>query len=96
MIGGPIVRKAFEISREELDFATSKFYKACLQIGHVAFRISFLRTEIPVFRKQIVNRLFVLYPYKSIMPFDKLINVEMHYDKELELPILSAQLAVHD
>ncbi|OQP64628.1 hypothetical protein [Niastella populi] len=96
MIGGPIVRKAFDISREELDFAIMNLYKACLQIGNIAFRVSFLRTEIPVFRKQIIRKLFVLYPYKSKMPFDKQPNEEIDYGEKLELPILSAQLAVHD
>lgn len=96
MIGGPVVRKSFDISREELDLATMNFYKACLQIGEVGFRISFLRTEIPVFRKQIIKRLFVLYPYKSILPFDGQSIEEIDYGEKFELPVLSSQLAIHD
>jgi hypothetical protein len=95
-IGGPIVRKCFDISREELDLATRNFFIACLQIGEIAFRISFLRTEIPVFRKQIIKRLFVLYPYKSQMPFEEQPDNDKDYEEKLELPFLSSMLALID
>jgi hypothetical protein len=95
-IGGPIVRKCFDISREELDVATRNFFIACLQIGEIAFRISFLRTDIPVFRKQIIKKLFVLYPYKSQMPFEEQPDNDKDYEEKLELPLLSSMLAIID
>ncbi len=96
VIGGPIIRKSFEISREELDFAASKFYKASLQIGHIAFRISYLRTDIPVFRKQIIRKMFLLYPYKSKLPFDDQNECEIPNLEKFDLPLLNTQLVLHD
>lgn len=96
IVGGPLVRKSFEISREELDRATLNFFKACFQIDFMAFRITYLRTDIPVFRKQIVKRLFVIYPYKSLLTFEPQSNSETDHGRKLELPILSSQLMVHD
>ena len=96
IIGGPLLRKSFEISREELDRATLNFFKASFQIDIIAFRITYLRTDVPIFRKQIINRLLVIHPYKSLLPFEPQLDSDLDYGSKLELAILDAQLTVID
>ena len=96
MIGGPVIRKSFDISREQLDHAIQNFFKASLQIGKVAFRVTYLRTEIPVFRKQLHKRLLVIYPYKAKLPFEESDLQLEEMTASLELPLLNVQLAIHD
>ncbi|MCF8410276.1 MAG: hypothetical protein K9G31_03190 [Crocinitomicaceae bacterium] len=94
MIGGPVVRKSFDITRDQLDYAASNFFKAALQIGNFAFRISYLRTEIPVFRKQIGKRVLVLFPFMMKMPFEQGDIEKVESNEKLELPFFCSQIAL--
>lgn len=96
MVGGVQLRKSFDITRDELDLAMNNFYKASLQIGFIAFRVTFLRTEIPVFRKQIQKRLFVLYPYNSKLPFEEHPEINIDRGPDAELPYLNSLIAIID
>lgn len=94
VIGGLQVRKAFDMSREELDKAMNNFFKASLQIGYAGFRISFLRTEIPVFRRQIGLKLGVLHPYNAKILFQD--SVVKDLGSKIELPFFNDSLAIAD
>jgi hypothetical protein len=54
---------------EEMLLAEENYFVGGLHIGKIGLRISFLKTSISVQRKQINERLFVLYPFNAKLPF---------------------------
>lgn len=98
-IGGASLRKSFDISREELDFACDDYIQASIQIGRIAFRVTYLRTTVPVYRQQIQLKLKVLFPFDAKISFQRDDNLEHLMDDavgNLELPILNSFMAVID
>lgn len=93
-INGPLTRKTFKIQRELLDSIYNNIFISALQIGHLCFRISYLRTEYPIYRKQIVKKINVLFPYETKLPFEEIQELEI--ENKLVLPIICAQLAIVD
>ena len=78
---------AINISRQEFDIVVDNYFLVSFQIGEIGFRVSHFRTALPIFRAQLVKRLCVLYPYKSLLPFmDKIdIVLEDELGKELKI-----------
>lgn len=98
-LGGARLRKSFDISREELDFACDDYIQASIQIGKIAFRVTYLRTTIPVYRQQIQIKMKVLFPFDAKISFQRDDNLEYMLEDavgNLELPILNSFMAVID
>ena len=98
-IGGALLRKSFDISREELDFACDDYIQASIQTGKIAFRVTYLRTSVPVYRRQVQIKTHVLFPYNAKLPFlqdDKYDYLLDDVVGNLELPILNSFMSVID
>lgn len=98
-IGEARLRKSFDISRAELDFACDDYIQASMQIGRIAFRVTYLRTMIAVYRQQIQIKMKVLFLFIAKISFHRDENLEYLMDEaigNLELPILNSFMAVID
>lgn len=86
------------VTMEEMLLADENFFVSGLQIGNIGFRITFLKTSLPVQRKQINERLFVLYPFGGKLPYIGVDFSEESYehDRDTELTAICNSIIISD
>lgn len=68
-IGNQTITIPKYLTKDELEYAADCFFIGSLQVRNIGFRVSHLRTNLPAYRAQLVQKLYISFPFDSSMLF---------------------------